>query len=85
METRSAGLQLPIFVERKKISMGRKRGLRRQKSTMDLDVKLRVLGIATDAWVAAWDFLVLKHLVSPSLSLSLSLCLEPLHVSYLYP
>jgi hypothetical protein len=24
---------------------------------MDLDVKLQVLGIASDAWVAAWDFL----------------------------
>jgi hypothetical protein len=24
---------------------------------MDLDVKLQVLGIASNAWVAAWDFL----------------------------
>jgi sugar lactone lactonase YvrE len=44
--------------------------------TMDLDEKLYILGIASDARVAAWDFLIWRLLVSscfpPSL---LSFCI----------
>jgi hypothetical protein len=56
--------------------------------TMNLDVELQVLGIASDAWVAAWDFLVFERSVSssflsmPLLSTFSLFCLSLFH---LYP
>jgi hypothetical protein len=46
---------------------------------MNLNIELQILGVASDAWVAAWDILLLlkKDLSAFPFSLSLSHLLSP--------
>ena len=51
---------------------------------MDLDVKLQVLGIASNAWVAAWGFLIgwIRQFCGPHSMIHLSARSVPFYVQF---